>query len=82
MTYHTLDQRSVSLRSETIIADEVLRLGLVRVLMTAIRAWWSRPRLPPNLPDHLRADIGLGADHHLPGRPDPYFSTVNFDRFR
>lgn len=82
MTDQTLDQRSGPLRAETLITDAVLRLGLLRVILTAIRAWWSRPRLPPNLPDTLRADIGLPPAQHLPARPDPCFTPVDFDRYR
>ena len=59
MTYEALDQRSVVLRLEFSIADAVAQRGLFPVLLTAIRAWWARPRLPPNLPAYLREDVGL-----------------------
>ena len=59
MTYEALDQRSVVLRLEFSIADAVAQRGLFPVLLAAIRAWWARPRLPPNLPAYLRADVGL-----------------------
>jgi len=59
MTYEAHDLRSVVLRLEFSIADAVTQRGLVPVLFEAIRAWWTRPRLPPNLPANLRADVGL-----------------------
>jgi hypothetical protein len=62
MTHETLDPRSVSLRLESVIAEAVAQRGLLPVLATALRAWWTRPRLPPNLPPGLRADIGLPTD--------------------
>ena len=65
MTYDALDPRSVTLRLEFSIADAVAQRGLVAVLIAAIRAWWKRPRLPPNLPAHLRADVGLPAQDHV-----------------
>ena len=62
MTYDALDPRSVTLRLEFSIADAVEQRGLVPVLIAALRAWWSRPRLPPNLPAYLREDVGLPAE--------------------
>lgn len=59
MTYDALDPRSVTLRLEFSIADAVHQRGLFTVLVAAVRAWWKRPRLPPNLPAYLRADLGL-----------------------
>ena len=58
---HALDQRSISLRLEYSIADAVQQRGLFAVLLAALRAYWSRPRLPPDLPAYLRADLGLDA---------------------
>jgi hypothetical protein len=65
MTYETLNQRGVSLRLEYSIADAVAQRGLFAVLVAAIRAWWKRPRLPPNLPAYLRVDVGLPAEDHV-----------------
>ncbi|WP_375449827.1 hypothetical protein [uncultured Devosia sp.] len=62
MINDALNPRSVTLRLEFSIADAVAQRGLVPVLLAAIRAWWSRPRLPPNLPASLRADLGLPPD--------------------
>ena len=62
MTYDALDPRSVTLRLEFSIADAVEQRGLVPVLIAALRSWWSRPRLPPNLPAYLREDVGLPAE--------------------
>ena len=59
---HALDQRSITLRYELSIADAVQQRGLIAVLLEALRAYWGRPRLPPDLPAYLRADIGLGPD--------------------
>lgn len=62
MLSDSLHQRSVSLRLESAIADAVAQRGLFSVLVAAIRAWWKRPRLPPNLPAYLRSDLGLPPD--------------------
>jgi len=63
MSNAPLPEGSVVLRLEFSIADAVQQRGLLSVLGTAIAAWWNRPRLPQNLPNHLRADIGLPLDH-------------------
>jgi hypothetical protein len=65
MTYDALNQRSVTLRLEFSIADAVAQRGLLPVLFAAIRAWWKRPRLPPNLPAYLREDVGLPVEDHV-----------------
>lgn len=65
MSYNALEQRSVTLRLEFSIADAVAQRGLVSVLAEAFRAWWSRPRLPPNLPARLRADVGLPPESQM-----------------
>lgn len=59
MSFNTLPEGSVVLRLEFSIADAVHQRGLVSVLLTAIAAWWNRPRLPADLPAYLRADLGL-----------------------
>ncbi|MDB5527905.1 MAG: hypothetical protein JWR51_1008 [Devosia sp.] len=65
MTYDALDPHSVTLRLEFSIADAVVQRGLVPVLIEAFRAWWKRPRLPPNLPAYLRVDVGLPAEDNV-----------------
>ena len=62
MSYNSLPQGSIVLRLEFSIADAVHQRGLLAVIGAAIGAWWNRPRLPPHLPAHLRADLGLPAD--------------------
>ncbi len=64
MIYDALNQRSVTLRLEFSIADAVAQRGLFPVLFAAVRAWWKRPRLPPNLPAYLRVDVGLPKEDH------------------
>jgi hypothetical protein len=59
MTYNTLPEGSVVLRLEFSIADAVHQRGLAAVLGAAIAAWWNRPRVPSDLPDDLRSDVGL-----------------------
>jgi len=59
MSYDSIPERSIVLRLEFSIADAVHQRGLFAVLGAAIHAWWTRPRLPADLPAHLRADLGL-----------------------
>ena len=59
MSYDALEPRSVVLRLEFSIADAVAQRGLVPVVLEAFRAWMNRPRIPPNIPERLRADVGL-----------------------
>ncbi len=63
MSNAPLSEGSIVLRLEFSIADAVQQRGLLSVLGAAIAAWWNRPRLPQNLPNHLRADIGLPLDY-------------------
>lgn len=59
MSYNVLSERSVVLRLEFSIADAVHQRGLLPVLVSAVSAWWSRPKVPSELPAYLRADVGL-----------------------
>ena len=59
MSNATLPEGSVVLRLEFSIADAVQQRGLLSVVGSAIAAWWNRPRVPSDLPDYLRADVGL-----------------------
>lgn len=59
MSSNVLAERNVVLRLEFSIADAVHQRGLVPVLAAAVSAWMKRPRVPSNLPDYLRADVGL-----------------------
>jgi len=68
------------LRLEFSIADAVYQRGLFSVVGAAVGAWWNRPRIPADLPNYLRADVGLqpldvpsywyNAPHNS-GIPDP-----------
>ncbi|MGV8832462.1 MAG: hypothetical protein ACOH2N_10835 [Devosia sp.] len=77
MSQNSLPEGSVVLRLEFSIADAVQQRGLLSVLGTAIAAWWNRPRVPADLPDYLRADVGLpplNVPRHwldLPANPPP-----------
>lgn len=62
MSNKSLSEGSIVLRLEFSIADAVHQRGLLSVIGAAIAAWWNRPKLPSNLPDHLRADVGLPAE--------------------
>lgn len=67
MSSNVLNERSVVLRLEFSIADAVRQRGLVSVLLSAVRAWWSqRPPRYQAVPSYLRKDIGL------PEADDPY----------
>jgi hypothetical protein len=59
MAYNTLPEGGVILRLEFSIADAVHQRGLMSVLLTAVKAWLNRPRMPADLPAYLRADLGL-----------------------
>ena len=59
MSYKTTPEGSIVLRLEFSIADAVHQRGLLSVLVTAIGAWWNRPRAPAELPAYLREYIGL-----------------------
>lgn len=59
MSSNVLSERNVVLRLEFSIADAVHQRGIVPVIVAAVRAWVNRPRVPDNLPDYVRADIGL-----------------------
>ena len=59
MSQNPLSEGSIVLRLEFSIADAVHQRGLFSVLVAAVSAWWNRPRMPANLPDNLRADVGL-----------------------
>jgi hypothetical protein len=65
MSYNALPKGGVILRLEFSIADAVYQRGLLPVVGAAIHAWWNRPRLPANLPAHLRADLGLPPDANV-----------------
>ncbi len=71
MTFDTRHEAGIVLRLEFSIADAVHQRGLLAVLGAAIRAWWTRPRMPQNLPAHLRHDIGL-----LPDATPPHWHDV------
>lgn len=60
MSSNVLDERSVVLRLEFSIADAVRHRGLFAVLRAAVSAWWAQtPRGYSDVPDYLRADVGL-----------------------
>lgn len=59
MTHPSFAEGSVVLRLEFSIADAVHQRGLFPVLSAAISAWWNQPKVPADLPDRLRADIGM-----------------------
>ena len=59
MSYNALNEGSVALRLEIQVIKAVQHRGLLAVLRVAVVAWWNQPRLPPDLSDRLRADIGL-----------------------
>lgn len=59
MSQNPLSEGSIVLRLEFSIADAVHQRGLLSVMVAALAAWWNRPRLPSDLPESLRADVGL-----------------------
>jgi len=71
MIYNALNGGSAALQPEFYIAKAVHQRGLYPVLRLAIAAWWSRPRLPADLPARLRADMGLPPDTRPVFWPEP-----------
>lgn len=59
MFENALDEGSVLLRLDFAVTKAVHRRGFFPVLRVAVAAWWNRPRIPPDLPARLRADMGL-----------------------
>lgn len=62
MSINVHDDGSVLLRLEFYAARAVHQRGLGAVLRVVVAAWWNRPRIPPDLSDRLRADMGLPVD--------------------
>lgn len=56
---NALDEGSALLRLEFQVARAVHQRGFLQVLRIAAAAWWNRPRIPPDMPARLRADMGL-----------------------
>lgn len=71
MSFNALDEGSVSLRLDHHVTKAVHWNGLLPVLRVAIAAWWNRPRLPPDLSDRMRADMGLPPDPRPRYWPEP-----------
>jgi hypothetical protein len=59
MFENALEEGSILLRLDSEVTKAVHRRGFLPVLRVAVAAWWNRPRIPPGLPDRLRADMGL-----------------------
>ncbi|MBE7733934.1 hypothetical protein [Devosia faecipullorum] len=60
MSSNVLEGRSLALRLEYSVADAVRQRGITSVLGEALGAWWAqRPSHYSDVPDHLRADLGL-----------------------
>jgi len=63
MTLRNTPMRSMPLRAtDGWSIDEGVpepRRNIVELLLAALRSWLRRPRRPPDVPDYLRADLGL-----------------------
>lgn len=59
MFIDALTDGSVRFRHDVHVTRAVHHRGLVAVLRVALAAWWTRPRIPPDLPARLREDMGL-----------------------
>lgn len=59
MSIDAFTDGSVVWRHDVHVTRAVHYRGLFRVLRVALAAWWTRPRIPPDLPARLRADMGL-----------------------
>lgn len=72
MSYqNTIDASSVALHLERHVVKAVHHRGLATVLRVAVVAWWNQPRLPPDLPARLRADMGLPPETRPRFWPEP-----------
>ena len=56
---NALHEGSSALRLDFQVTRAVHHHGLFQVLRVALVAWWNRPRIPPDIPARLRADMGL-----------------------
>ena len=59
MSIDVLTDGGAVLRHDLDVTKAVYHRGLFAVLRVALLAWWNRPRIPPDLPARLRADMGL-----------------------
>lgn len=60
MSSKLVNENSIVLCLEFSIADAVRHRGLFAVLSAAVRAWWAlHPVRHSDVPDYLRADVGL-----------------------
>lgn len=59
MLIDVLTDGSAVLRHNVHVTKAVHHRGLFPVMRVAVAAWWNRPRIPPDMPARLRADMGL-----------------------
>ena len=59
MSIDVLTDVGAVLRHDVHVTRAVHHRGLFRVLRVALVAWWTCPRIPPDMPARLRADMGL-----------------------
>jgi hypothetical protein len=78
----SVQELGIVLRLEFSIADAVHQRGLPAVLGTAILAWLKGPPKLPEIPAHLRADLGLLPDEGSPQWYDLPASRVIPDPLR
>lgn len=57
MSFTALDESSLMLHRH--VSKAVHQRGLFAVLQVVFLAWLNRPRIPPDMPARLRADMGL-----------------------
>lgn len=49
------------------VAGERIRPGCVHKIVAILLAWWVASKRPPDVPEHLRADLGLPPSHDPAG---------------
>ena len=59
MLVDVLTDGSAVLRHDVQVTTAVHYRGLLPVLRVALCAWWTRPRIPADMPARLRADMDL-----------------------
>lgn len=65
MSIVSSSQPPIIMKLEFSIADAVRQRGLISVVLAAFNAWLEQKQNYPDVPNHLRADVGLPPTDNL-----------------